>query len=104
MMMSSNKKLAMSIIKNAGAVKEPSQGPNADFVDRGDKPKVAVEIEMEEPELDSSMGQEAAMSKFMLAVKANDPKKAAQAMKEFMAMCGEMEDEDSAEMEPSKEV
>lgn len=92
MMMTNNKKMAMSIIKASGAGKEPSQGSDAHYVDKGDGPKVSVEIEAEEPKLDASMGMEAAMAKFMLAVGAKDAKKAAQALCEFMDMHEEQED------------
>jgi hypothetical protein len=90
MMMTNNKKMAMSIIKASGAGKEPAQGPSADYVDKGDGPKESVELP--EVELDNSMGMEAAMAKFMLAVGAKDSKKAAQAMCEFLAMYDEQED------------
>ena len=91
MMMTNNKKMAMSIIKGS-APKEPSQGASADYVDKGDGPKVSVEIEQPDVELDASMGMEAAMAKFMLAVGAKDAKKAAQALCEFMDMYEEQED------------
>lgn len=103
MMMATNKKLAMSIIKNAHKAKMGDM-ESMDYVDKGDnKPKVEVEIEMggeEEEDLKPSYGLEAAMSKFMLAMAAKDPKKAAEAMKEFMAMC----DDEFYSTEPSKEV
>ncbi len=102
MMMSSNKKLAMSIIKNAHKAKM-GDTDSMDYVDKGDnKPKVEVEIEMEggDEDLKPAYGEEAAMSKFMLAMAAKDPKKAVEAMKEFMAICGD----DFYSTEPSKEV
>ena len=94
-MMTNNKKMAMTIIKGS-APKEPTQGPSADYVDKGDGPKESVE--MPEVELDSSMGMEAAMAKFMLAASAKDSKKAAQAMCEFLAMYDEQEDASEDEM------
>jgi hypothetical protein len=95
MMMTNNKKMAMSIIKGS-APKEPTQGSSADYVDKGDGPKESVELP--EVELDNSMGMEAAMAKFMLAVGAKDSKKAAQAMREFLAMYDEQEDESEDEV------